>query len=105
MDWPVCPAFPLVFSGWALLGLGGQVVAGVGGPHAAVNSASRAACQGQSLGRCTASRRAERASLAGMVIRCRRMVAVVALAWNTDAVAPLPPCQAVLRHPGAPGNP
>ena len=34
------------------------------------------------------SRRAEVASRAGTTISCRRMVAVLALAWTTDAMAP-----------------
>ncbi len=59
-----------------------------GGPHVAENSDSHAACQGQSLGRCRTSFRAERARRAGTAISWVRMVAVVALAWITDAVAP-----------------
>ena len=83
-DRPVCPAFPLVFSGSGPCGgLGGQVVAVVGGPQVVVNSASHEVCQGQSCGRCIRRRRAERARRAGTAIRCRRMVAVVALAWKT----------------------
>jgi len=63
------------------MGLGGQVVAGVGGTQAAAKSPS----QGQSLGRCKTSRRAELARWAGTAISCRRMVAVVALAWTVPA--------------------
>ncbi len=73
----------------ALLGLGGQVVDWVGGgPHAALNSPCQLSHQGQSLGRCRTSRLAEVARRAGTAISCRRMVAVVALAWKTDAMVP-----------------
>lgn len=58
--------------------VGGQVVAG-GGPQAVVNSCFQACCQGQFVGRCNRSRRAEDAIRAGTVIRVRRIVAVVAL--------------------------
>jgi len=34
------------------------------------------------------SRRADRARRPGTAINCRRMVAVVALAWKTDAMVP-----------------
>jgi hypothetical protein len=69
-----------------LLGRGGQVVAGVGGPQTVLNSPSQLSCQGQSLGRWMTRCRAEVARRPGTVISCRRMVAVVALAWNTDAM-------------------
>ena len=84
---PVCPAFPRV-SWLRLLGLGGQVVAVVGGPQAVLKSPSQLSCQGQSLGRWMTSRLAELARRAGTAISCWRMVAVVALAWKTDAMVP-----------------
>ena len=65
-----------------------STVAGVGGPQVAVNRASQLSCQGQSVGRCITRRLAERARRAGTAISCLRMVAVVALAWKTDAMAP-----------------
>jgi len=40
------------------------------------------------LGRWMTSRRADVASRPGTAISCRRMVAVVALAWKTDAMVP-----------------
>ena len=84
---PVCPVLPLVL--WlGLFGLGGQVVAGVGGPQAALKSPSQLSCQGQSLGRWITSRLADLASRPETAISCRRIVAVVALAWNTEAMAP-----------------
>jgi hypothetical protein len=60
----------------------------VGGPQMLASGASQPSCQGQSRGRCRVSFRAEEAIRAGTAIRCVRMVAVVALAWNTDAIAP-----------------
>ena len=45
-------------------------------------------CQGQLMGRCRVSRRAERASRAGTLISWARMVPVVALAWIVEARAP-----------------
>src|SRR5450756_1593751 len=71
-----------------LLGRGGQVVAGVGGPQTVLNSPTQLSCQGLSLGRWMTSRRADLARRPGTAISCRRMVAVVALAWNTDAMVP-----------------
>ena len=71
-----------------LLGPGGQVVAGVGGPQAALKSPARLSCHGQLVGRCETSRCAELARRAGTAISCRRMVAVVALAWKVDAMVP-----------------
>ena len=56
------------------------MVAGLGGPQTRVNRVVKAVCQGQPVGRCRVSRRAEDASRAGTVISARRMVAVVALA-------------------------
>jgi len=53
-----------------------------------VNSPSQLSCQGQSVGRCITRCLAERARRAGTAISCLRIVAVVALAWNTDAMAP-----------------
>jgi hypothetical protein len=72
----------------ALLGRGGQVVAGVGGQQTALKSPSQLSCQGQSLGRWMTSRLADLARRPGTAISCRRIVAVVALAWKTDAMAP-----------------
>jgi len=71
-----------------LLGVGGQVVAGVGGRQTALKSPAQLSCQGQSLGRWMTSLFAELARRPGTVISCRRMVAVVALAWKTDAMLP-----------------
>jgi len=71
--------------GW--MGWTGQAAAG--GPcRAALAIWFQAVSQGQSVGRCSTSRRAERASLAGTLISCARRVPVVALAWNTEARAP-----------------
>lgn len=72
----------------APVGLSGQVVAGVGSRQAALRSPAQLSRHGQSLGRCKTSRPAEQESWAGTAISCRWMVAVVALAWNTDAMAP-----------------
>ena len=83
---PVCPAFPLrgLRSGPI-----GRVVgqAAVGGPVPA-RIRCQACSQGQPAGRCRVSRRAERASRAGTLISCARMVPVVALAWNAEARVP-----------------
>src|SRR5665647_26437 len=94
MRWPpVCPAFPLgslvgpFRAGWC------QVVAGVGGPQAALKSPSQLSCQGQSLGRWMTSRLADLARRPGTAISCLRIVAVVALAWKTDARAPAAPAR------------
>ena len=65
---------------------GGQVVAG--GPQTVLNNPSQLSCQGQFLGRWMTSLLADLARRPGTVISCRRMVAVVALAWNTDAMVP-----------------
>ena len=51
-----------------------------GGPQTRVNRSVQAVSQGQAVGRCRVSRRAEDAIRAGTVISLRRMVAVVALA-------------------------
>lgn len=59
-----------------------------GGLFAAVASCSHAACQGQPVGRCRVSRRAERASRPGTVMSCARIVPVVALAWKVEARVP-----------------
>ena len=78
---PVCPAFPRCSrSGWT-----GQAV--TGGPVAAVNRCARRSAQGQLRGSRRVRRRAERVMRAGTVSSCRRMVAVVALAWNTRGQA------------------
>jgi len=53
-----------------------------------LKSPSQLSCQGQSLGRWITSRLADLASRPGTAISCRRIVAVVALAWNTEAMAP-----------------
>ena len=63
-----------VRAGWC------QVFAWLGGPQTRVNSSVQAVSQGQVVGRCRVSRRAEDAIHAGTVMRVRRMVAVVALA-------------------------
>ena len=55
----------------------GHLVAGCGGSCVAEKSRANAVCQGQAAGRCMVMRRADRASRTGMVIRVRRMVAVV----------------------------
>ena len=59
----------------------GCQVAG-GGPIAAVNSRCQLVAQGQRVGSRRVARRAERVTRAAMVIRCERIVAVTALAWN-----------------------
>src|SRR3982751_3393496 len=59
-----------------------------GGPQALVNSRVQALSHGQSRGRCSRSRRAERAIRAGTAISWARMVAVVALPWKVEARAP-----------------
>src|SRR4051794_22610134 len=81
---PVCPALPLLVSGCA----GGRGQAAAGGPQVVSNSWVQACAQGQSRGRCSRSRRAERASRAGMAMSWVRMVPVVALAWNPEASVP-----------------
>jgi hypothetical protein len=53
-----------------------------------LKSPSQLSCQGQSLGRWMTSLLAERAKRPGTVISCRRIVAMVALAWKTDAMVP-----------------
>ena len=53
-----------------------------------MKSPSRLSCQGQSLGRWMTSRLADLARRPGTAISCLRMVAVVALVWKTDAMAP-----------------
>src|SRR3954447_17888810 len=85
---PVCPALPRwgrssrpCWTGWsardrARWGEGGGeqlLVAGL---------------QGQLLGRCSRSRRAEEAIRAGILISWARIVAVRALAWNDEAREP-----------------
>src|SRR5665213_1299037 len=54
----------------------------------AVSIACQACFQGQTVGRCRVSRRAERASLAGMLMSWARIVPVVARAWNVEARTP-----------------
>src|SRR4051794_36115323 len=61
--------------------------AATGGPQVASNSRVQAVSHGQSRGRCSRSRRAERAIRAGTAISWLRMVAVVALAWAAEASA------------------
>lgn len=48
----------------------------------------QAGCHGQRSGRCSVTRRAERATLAGTLIRCARMVGVVARVWKAPARVP-----------------
>src|SRR4051812_45598421 len=67
--------------------LGGQEAV-AGGPQVLVNSWVQAFSHGQCSGRCSWSRRAERAIRAGMLISWARIVAVVALAWKVEARAP-----------------
>ena len=71
----------VLLDGWL-----GQAVRG--GLFAAVRSCCQACCQGQAVGRCRVSRRADRASRAGTLIRWARMVPVVALAWKAEARVP-----------------
>ena len=59
---------------------------GSGGPQFWVNRRVHASCQGQAVGRCRVTRRAEDATRAGTVISLRRMVAVVALARSALAM-------------------
>src|SRR6266511_934354 len=67
----------------------GQLAGAGGGRWMAACSCWKASAQGQRSGRCSVSRRARRASRAGMLIRCARMVAVVALVWKGEASAPV----------------
>ncbi len=64
----------------------GQAV--LGALFAAVASCAHALCQGQPVGRCRVSRRAERASRPGTVMSWARIVPVVALAWKAEARVP-----------------
>ena len=66
------------------------VQAAAGGLRVASNSWVPAGSQGQPVGRCSRSVRAERASRAGTLISWVRIVPVVARAWNAEA-----------RHPAA----
>jgi hypothetical protein len=75
-----------VVSGRARHGRCGQVAAG--GPLACALSSRQGCSQGRSVGRCRTSRRADRASRAGMVIRWAWMVTVVAFAWQVGARQP-----------------
>ena len=59
-----------------------------GGLFAAIASRAHAVCQGQPVGRCRVSRRAERASRPGTLMSWDRMVPVVALAWKVEARVP-----------------
>lgn len=61
----VCPGVPLWRSLVAPLGLGGQVVARVGGPQLASNTAWQGLAQGQPVGGCKTVWRAEVAIRAG----------------------------------------
>ena len=61
-------------------------MAGVGGPQLWLNRRVHAVSQGQVVGRCRVSRRAEDATRAGMLISLRRMVAVVAFARSLPAM-------------------
>jgi hypothetical protein len=49
---------------------------------------SQASCHGHRVGRCRVRRRAEDATRAGTLMRRRRIVAVVALAWGPPAMVP-----------------
>ncbi len=72
-------------------GPGGRVVRGqvvAGGGCVEVNSSSHSAAQGQAVGRCSRNRRPERATRAGTVIDCLRMVAPVARACDGEARVP-----------------
>lgn len=55
---------------------------------AAVNRSSQWSAQGQSAGSRSVVRRAERTGRAGTLISCRRMAAVVAVAWKAEASVP-----------------
>ena len=67
-------------------GLGGQGLTGSGGPQLWVNRRVHALCQGQAVGRCRVTRRAEVATRAGTAINFARIVAVVARARATPAM-------------------
>jgi len=85
----VRPASPPVMSTVVLVapcGLGGQVFAWLGGPQTRVNSSVQAVSQGQVVGRCRVSRRAEEEIRAGTVMRVRRIVAVLALAKDEPVI-------------------
>lgn len=56
-----------------------QLVGVGGGPQTRANRRSQPVCQGQFVGRCRVTRRAEVAVRAGMVIKVRRTVPVLAL--------------------------
>src|SRR3954462_4094435 len=62
--------------------------AAAGGPQVASNSWDQAVSHGQSRGRCSRNRRAERANRTGTLISWARIVPVVALAWKAEASAP-----------------
>ena len=62
-----------------------RVQAVAGGPRVASNGWVQACSQGQLVGRCIRSVRAERASRAETLMSQARMVPVVARAWNADA--------------------
>ena len=53
-----------------------------------MKSPSQLSCQGQWLGRWMTRCLADLARRPGTAINCRRMVAVVALAWKTEAMVP-----------------
>jgi hypothetical protein len=83
---PVCPAFPLCCPVRPVAG-GVQADRGVG-RWTALCRAVQAGSQGQVCGMCRLTRRAERAILAGTLIRCARIVEVVARAWKVPARTP-----------------
>ena len=59
-----------------------------GGPQTRVNSSVQALCQGQPVGRCRTSRRAEEAIRAGTCTSWRRIVPVVAVACRPPVRVP-----------------
>jgi len=82
-------------AGWWVCAFSGRVLwdgwmgqAASGGLFAAAANCSQAWCQGQPVGRCRVSRRAERASRPGTLMSWARIVPVVALAWNAEAKVP-----------------
>src|SRR3954447_24220127 len=72
---------------WRRVRLVGQEAV-TGGPQVLVNSWVQAFSQGQCRGRCSRSRRPDRAIRAGTAISCAGMVAVVAFVWKVEASAP-----------------
>ncbi len=76
------------FRSWFGLAAVDGVQAVAGGPRVASNSWVQAGSQGQLVGRCSRSVRAEWASRAGTLMSWARIVPVVARAWNAEARQP-----------------